>query len=96
MTHEHEPNVQLDGKIRCRTCGETLPSMEEKGTIVSSRVRANGILTELAIAGHYQASYNEDGFVVYGRDKPDGGREEVTAKKINKRAFRVIRRIISA
>lgn len=96
MEHKHEPILQLDGRILCRTCGELLPSMEEKGTIVSSRVRAIGILTELAIAGHYQASYSEDGFPVYGRTMPDGSREEVTAKQNNKRSFRVFRRIISA
>lgn len=94
MVHEHEPNLQLDGKIRCRTCGETVPSMEEQVGIVTSRVRANRILEEIAVAGHYQAKAYEEGFVIYGRDS-NGSREEVTAKRINERSYRIIRRTIT-
>ena len=95
MGHEHEPMVMLDGMIRCRTCGELLPRMEETISLVSSQRRANRIVQEIAVAGHYQANALEDGFVVYSRRK-NGSQEEITVQKLSERNYRIVKRLISA
>ena len=94
MCHEHEPMVMLNGTIRCRTCGEILPRMEETISLVSSQRRANRILQEIAVAGHYQANTFEDGFVVYSRSN-NGNREELTVQKLSERNYRIVKRLIS-
>ena len=93
MTHKHDPIEQLDGLIKCRTCGELLPSMEETIAQVDSAVKVNRILQEIAVAGHYKALTFEDGFVVYARDKGNN-REELAVKKLSKRNYQVLKRVV--
>ena len=95
MKHEHEPILQLGGLIKCRTCGEFLNDMEEEIAIVSSYRRANRILEEIAVAGHYLAKGFEKGFVVFSREM-NGNHEEITARKLSERNYCVIKRIVGA
>ena len=94
MEHKHEPIIQLDGLIKCRTCGEILSSMEEEITRVSSARRVIKVLQEIAVAGKYRASSFAGEFVVYSRDR-NGNREEVTGQKISERNYRIFKRTIS-
>lgn len=94
MKHEHDPVLMLDGLIKCKTCGTTLPSMEEEISIVTSRRRAEKILQEIAVAGSYQADRFEEGFVVYSKED-NNYREEVTAQKTEGTGYRVLKRVIS-
>lgn len=95
MEHVHEPVVQLNGLIVCRTCGKQLSKAEEQITIVSSYRSANKVLEEIAVAGHYTAdSFNNHNFVVYSR-QVNNNREEVTVEKISNRSYRVLKRIIT-
>jgi len=91
MKHEHDPILQLDGIIKCRTCGVMLSNMEEEITTVTSRRRAEKVLQELAVAGGYRASGFDDGFVVYRIEK-NGNEEEVTAKKKEGVGYKVVKR----
>ena len=93
MKHEHEPNIQLNGMITCRTCGEILPYMEEDIAKVDSALKANRILQELAVAGNYRANSWDSGFVLYSRDK-NANREELAVKKGSKRNYRVVKRVV--
>lgn len=92
--HEHEEMLQLDGTIRCRTCGEILHTLVESIAIVNSHKRASRILEEIAVAGRYTANHFGKDFVVYARDR-NSNREEVTAEKIADRTFKVYRRILA-
>ena len=92
--HEHEPLIGLGGIIKCRTCGEILPSMEEEITKVSSSKRVRSILEEIAVAGRYRAYSFEGEFVVYSRDR-NGLREEITGEKLSERNYRIFKRTIS-
>ena len=94
MQHEHDPEIQLNGLIKCRTCGEPLLSMEEEITKVSSAIRVVRVLQEIAVAGKFRASSFEGDFVVYARDR-NGNREEITGQKLNERSYRIFKRTIS-
>ena len=93
--HKHDALVSLDGIIRCRTCGEILPSMEEILTKVQSQRRAKRILEEIAVAGKYRAVNHIGGFVIYSRDR-NGLTEEVTARRVNEKEFNIVKTIISS
>ena len=94
MTHEHEPQVELGGIIKCRTCGAILPYAEQElGRFSSSRM-VNRILDEIAIKGEFQADSFEEGFIVYSKEK-DGIREELTARKLLSRVYVIIKRMIT-
>ena len=94
MTHEHEPIVQLDGIIKCRTCGQTLPYAETELAKVSSARQANRLLDEIAIKGGFTAEAFEGDFIVYSKDK-NGIREELTARKKSERVYIVLQKLIS-
>ena len=95
MIHKHEPQILLDGQIKCRTCRKLLSSAEEEITKVSSARRVIKILQEIAVAGRYRATSFEKEFVVYSRDK-NGNREEVTGERLSERNYRIFKRTISA
>jgi len=86
--HVHTPVVQLDGLLKCQICGEHIPVIEENITIADSRVRANRVMEEVAVSGHYRASAYHDGFVVYSRTVGDI-QEELSVQKISARRYRV-------
>ena len=94
MEHKHEPLVQLDGMIKCRTCGIILPYAEEEICKVSSAMRVRRVLEEIAVAGGYYAASYEQGFIVYSK-KQDGIVEEVTGEKLSDRNYRVYKRMVS-
>ena len=94
MDHIHDPFLLINNTIRCRTCGEILPNMEEEITKVSSSKRATKVLQEVAVAGRYVARSFEREFVLYTRDT-NGIREEVTAEKLSDRNYRVFKRIVN-
>ena len=89
--HVHDIIVQLDGEAKCRICGES--PREEEIAIVTSYRRANRILEEIAVAGHYRATTFERGFVVYAIER-GSNREEVTAQKLSNRTYRIIKRFV--
>ena len=94
MEHKHEPIIELDNILRCRTCGKTLEYAEQElGKVVSSKI-ANRMLDELAIQGGFEAASFESGFIVYSKNR-DGIREELTAKKQSDRQFVIIQRYIT-
>ena len=93
MEHLHEPTITLDGRFKCRTCGQVLEQATEE-IRVSSKRTAKRILDELAVAGNYYASSYERGFIVFSRTK-DGVTEEITGEHINERDYRIIKRFLS-
>lgn len=94
MNHKHEPILNLDGMVTCRTCGITMEHMEEKITAVGSRKRADRVLQEIAAGGRYEAISIDDGFVLYSRMNCMN-REHLTAQKVSDRYYKVIKRIYS-
>ena len=92
--HEHEPLVGNDNLIRCKTCGQILPSVEMTISHVSSAYRARKVLENIASAGKYTiVGFHED-FPIYSKNK-NGITEEITASKITIRDYRIIKRLIS-
>ena len=84
--HKHEGIIGNDGLIKCRTCGQILPYIEDTISKVVSALRAKRILDEIAVAGNYQAiGFNGD-FVIYSKCK-DNLIEEITAEKLKEREF---------
>jgi hypothetical protein len=94
-THVHELELQLNGQIVCRVCGEFFPFMEIEICKVDSSNRVQHVLEEIAVAGKYTASTFQNGIIVYSRIKEGGVREEITASKLSKRNFRVYKKIYS-
>ena len=94
MKHTHEPDVGLDGIIKCRTCGEVLPYAEKELAKVSSAKMANRLLDEIAIRGKFHAESFENDFIVYAKDK-NGIREEVTAKRKSERVYIILQNLVS-
>ena len=94
MEHKHEAIVDLSGLIKCRTCGDVLPSAEIELGKVSSAIMANDFLDKIAIEGKYQIVSKEGGFAVYSKDK-DGIREEVSARKKGDRVYIIYQRLIT-
>ena len=94
MSHEHEPLVGLNGLIKCKTCGNILPSVEMTISHVSSAYRARKVLENIASAGKYTIIGFHEDFPVYSKNK-NGIIEEITASKITIRDYRVIKKIIS-
>lgn len=94
IEHEHDPVLQLDGLILCRTCGKFLPYMEEIIAVATSQRRMNLIMQEIAVAGHYVATTFENGYVVYSRVK-DSNQEEIVAKKHGIRSYKIMKRVTS-
>lgn len=93
MTHNHDPIVQNDGIIKCRTCGEILPCMTETIATTDSAIKANRVLQEIAVAGQYQALSFEQGFVLYARTR-NTNREELCVEKVSPRRYRVCKKTI--
>lgn len=94
MEHEHEPEIQLDGIIKCRTCGQILPYVEQQLAKVSSARMANRLLDEIAIKGGFTAETFEGDFIVYSKEK-NGIREELTARKQSDRVYIILQTLIS-
>lgn len=94
MEHKHDLIIDLSGLIKCRTCGQTLPSAEIELGKVSSAIMANEFLDKIAIEGKYQIISKDEGFPVYSKDK-DNIREEVTAKKKTDRVYVIVQKLIS-
>jgi hypothetical protein len=94
-THVHELEVQLNGQIICRLCGEFFPYMEMEICKVDSANRVQHVMEEIAVAGKYMASSFQNGIIVYSRIQSNGLREELTASKISKRSFKVYKKIYS-
>ena len=94
MEHKHFPEIQLDGTIKCKDCGQTLPYAEEEICKVSSAMRVRRVLEEIAIAGEYMAASYEKGFMVYSK-RQNGITEEVTGEKLSERNYRVYKRLVT-
>jgi len=92
MKHEHEGEVTLDELIKCRICGENLPSTEKEIATFSSKTMLKSALEEIAVAGRYTASGFSDSFVIYSKDT-ENIREEVSGKRKNSRAFVIYKRL---
>ena len=94
MEHIHEPIVQLDGLIKCRTCGAAMPYTEQELGKVSSARMANRLLDEIAVKGEFHADSFDGDFIVYSKDK-DGMREELTVRKESDRVYVILRKLVS-
>ena len=94
MKHIHEPLVSLDNIIKCRTCGQILPYVEQELGKVSSARMANRLLGEIAVKGGFHAGSFDGDFIVYSRDK-DGIREELTVEKKSERVYIILRKLVS-
>jgi len=90
--HEHDPEVTLDSRIVCRTCGQVLESAEKQLGSFTSRRMAQSVVDRIVSEGRYTAERIENGFVVYTRSKTNI-EEEVTIRRKRKRAFLVIERL---
>ena len=90
--HKHESYISLDNIIRCRTCGQVLPFIEETiGKVVSAK-QAKRVLDEIAVTGKYRAIGFSGGFIIFGKNKDDSLVEEITAEKLKERNF-IIKKI---
>ena len=91
--HKHEAYISLDNIIRCRTCGQVLPFIEETiGKVVSAK-QAKRVLDEIAVTGKYRAIGFSGGFIIFGKNKDDSLVEEITAEKLKERNF-IIKKVM--
>ena len=94
MEHKHEPSVDLNGLITCRTCGQILPYAEQELGKVSSAIMANRLLDEIAVKGGFHAESFEGDFIVYSKDN-NGITEEITCRKKSNRVYIIYKKLQS-
>ena len=95
MDHKHEPIAQLDGLVKCRTCGIILSNSEQELGRVSSARMAHKILVKIATEGEFVVGGYEDGFVIYKKDRRDGLKELITIRKEAERAYAIIQKLMT-
>ena len=94
MEHIHEAEIQLDGLIRCRICGEVLSYAEKILGKVSSARMATKLLNKIAFEGKFRMDSIDGEFTTYAKDR-NGIREELTARKQSNRVYLVLQKLIS-
>jgi len=88
--HEHEGEITFDKKLRCKLCGETLDSYEERISIEISCKRALRIIKEIAQAGEYIVSDGSSEFPVYTK-VVEGLIIDITVRRLKGRFYEVVK-----